>query len=321
MFRRGLLSTVIVMLLAGNPTMASPGSTYLIPQESPPTSTGRSAPDDQKVGALFLGTCLEHFIQGKLTLAEQDCSQAIQENPQEVDAYKLRGYVYLLRHHFDQAAKDFRIALQLRPRDTQIIAGYGQSLSGLGHFSNAASQFRKALSIWPRYAAYWNGLCWALAGEGGRLDRALDSCNRALLFAPGAAGILNSRAIVYLLMQRYPLAVADYDASLKVQPDQASAWFGRGLARLSQGEKNGALDVIEARRRDPGVDGIFVQMKALPANCSQPAKHGCPVGFPPREQAKSGEYQIALLHADPDQELAAGIKASSTDQVSGIKTK
>jgi Flp pilus assembly protein TadD len=299
---------------------AQPTGASMHPGEKLQSSPSLGAQDAQKVGALFLAMCMTHFVHGELIWAEQSCSQAIEANPREVDAYKLRGYVYLLGHRFEQAAKDFRVALQLRPNDTQEMAGYGQSLSGMGKFSDAAGQFRKALSTSPQYAPYWNGLCWALAGEG-RLDKALDACNQALSSVPGAAGTLNSRAMVYLLMRRYPLAVADYTQSLAVQSAQASAWFGRGLARLSLGQTQGASDIIEARQRDPDVDGLFVQMKVLAAHCVQPGKPGCPSGFPPKPEARPGAYQVALLHADPDQELADGIRPASKASVADIKRR
>jgi tetratricopeptide (TPR) repeat protein len=262
-----------------------------------------SGSDSEKAGSLFMAMCLDHFMHGKLDWAEQACSQAVEADPHLADAYKLRAYVRLIGHRFERASDDFRAALQLKPKDDQNIAGYGQSLSGLGHFSDAVAQFRKALSLAPQRAAYWNGLCWALAGEGRQLPAALDACNRALSLAPGAAGILNSRAMVYLRQRRFPLAIADYAVSLEVQSDQASAWFGRGLARLFLGEKQGLLDIAEARRRDPGVDALFVQMGVLPSRCLKAEGPACPPGFPSRPEEPPGAYQVARLHADADQQL------------------
>lgn len=283
------------------------------PLPSHPGETSRRFPslgaqNAQKVGALFLSMCVDHFVHGEFVWAQQACSQAIEADPRAVDAYKLRGYVYLLGHRFDLAAGDFRVALRLRAGDSQEIAGYGQSLSGLGRFSEAAEQFHKALSMGPQYAPYWNGLCWALAGEGRHLDKALSACNQALSLLPGAAGTLNSRAMVYLLTRRYPLAIADYTASLAVQPDQASAWFGRGLARLNLQQAEGAADIAEARHRDAAVDGLFVQMKALTDHCVGSGKPACPTGFPPKSETISRSNQV-VLHADPDQQLVAAVAA------------
>ncbi len=321
MMRFRLLPLIAVWFCMAGAAAAQPSSASMHPGKMSRPSPALGAQDAQKVGSLFLAMCMDHFVHGQLTWAEQSCSQAIEANPRAVDAYKLRGYVYLLGHRFGQAAQDFRVALRLRPGDSQDIAGYGQSLSGLGKFSDAAGQFRKALSLSPRYAAYWNGLCWALAGEGRRLDKALDACNQALSLVPGAAGTLNSRAMVYLLTRRYVSAIADYAASLAVQSEQASAWFGRGLARLNLRDVGGASDISEARRRDPEVDGLFVQMKALTVHCVQSGKPDCPSGFPLKPETRPGAYQVALLHADPDQELAAAVRSADKASIADTKSR
>jgi len=314
MARISFISFLIVCCCLTPVAAAQPTATSVQPAGKSEALPGGDG-DAQKVGSLFLHMCVNHFSRGNLVWAEQACSRALVANPREVEAYKLRGYIYLVGHRFVEAAEDFRAALRLRPKDDQEIAGYGQSLSGMGKFPAAADQFRKALALAPQRAPYWNGLCWALAGDGHRLQEALDSCNQALSLMPAAAGTLNSRAMVYLHMKRFSLAIADYSASLEVQQDQASAWFGRGLAHLHLGKMEGASDILEARRRDAGIDSLFVQMGVLPANCSQAtddkakAKPACPLGFPPAQSGRPGAYMTASLHADPDQELAWAIQA------------
>jgi tetratricopeptide (TPR) repeat protein len=296
------------LICATGPAGAEPAATFARAGKPSGPAASLSRSDSEKVATLFMAMCLAHLAEYKLAWAEQSCGQAIEANPRLADAYKVRGYAYLMEHRFERAEKDFRAALQLKPHDDQNIAGFGESLSGEGHFSDAASQFRQALSMVPKRAAYWNGLCWALAGEGRQLRNALDSCNRALALAPGAAGILNSRAMVYLRLRQFPLAIADYSVSLKVEREQASAWFGRGFARLSRGEKEGRTDISEARRRDPGVDSVFVQMGVLSVDCLNKGGAACPPGFPTAPVKSPGAYQVALLHADPDQELVLEIR-------------
>lgn len=310
MLRIRLLSLSIICFCTVGVASALPADPTVHPGNASAPSVSLSRSDRKKVGELFMAMCLNHFEQGKLEWAEQACSQALEANPHLGDAYKLRGYAYLMDHRFERAEKDFHAALRLKPRDDQNIAGYGQSLSGQGRFSEAASQFRLALSLAPERASYWNGLCWSLAGEGHRLHIALDSCNRALALAPGAAGILNSRAMVYLRLHRFSFAIDDYSASLDVQQDQASAWFGRGLARLALDEKQGSSDILEARHRDPGVDGLFIQMGVLPRSCTHTGGPVCPPGFPAIPDQRQSAYRVAMLHADADQELVREIRAT-----------
>lgn len=311
MFRIGLLPVAAFWLSLTGIASAHALDVSAYAGKPPSSVEALSKSDREKAGALFMAMCLSHFAEGDFEWTEQACGQAIEANPHLADAYKVRGYAYLMDHRFERAEKDFHAALRLKPNDDQNIAGYGQSLNGEGHFSDAAAQFHRALSLAPERASYWNGLCWALAGEGHQLQAALDACNRALTLAPGAAGILNSRAMVYLRLHRFSPAAADYTASLGVQQNQASAWFGRGFARLWQGEKGGSADISEARRRDPGVDSVFVQMGVLPAQCSNAAGPACPPNFPIMPEKSPGAYQVAMLHADPDQELVLDIRTSN----------
>lgn len=293
---------------------AQPLATPTPGQEKPQVSSSLKPEEAHQVASLFLGMCLDHLTRGELTWAEQACGEALRADPREPDAYKLRGYIYLMGHRFALAAQDFQAALRLRPGDDQQVAGYAQSLSGLGEFKMAVAEYRKALAIAPQQAAYWNGLCWSLAGEGRNLQEALKSCNHALALVPDAAGTLNSRAMVYLHMKRFKLAIADYSESLEVTSNQASAWFGRGLARLTLVQDQGASDIVEARRRDAGVDKLFIQMGVLQSNCSGSgiSKPGCPKGFPPVQEGRSNSNVIAMLHADPDEQLTAAMTGSSS---------
>ena len=152
------------------------------------------------------------------------------------------------------------------------------------------------------------------AGTGRQLGQARDACNRALALEPGAPGALNSRGLVYLRMKRFGFAIADYTLSLRARPEQASARFGRGLARLSAGEVAGATDIIDARRRDSAIDEMFIAMGVLPARCDRRDSAKCPPGFPPAGQKAPGAYMMVSF--DPGQEIAAGaVKAARERRV------
>ena len=303
-----LLPMMAVALWMSGPAAARP-----VPVSLPPKQDKLPAPllgdrlGSEKSGNLFLAFCLDQLTRGNLARAEEACGQALDVNPQDADAYKLRGYAYLLEHRFERAAADFRAALRLKPADDNDLAGYGQSLSGLGQYTAAAGQFRKALAVSPQKAAYWNGLCWAQAGSGRQLGKALTACNRALAIEPGAPGILNSRGLVYLRMKRFNASSSDYSISLRARPEQASAWFGRGLARLSAGEIAGATDIADARRRDSAIDSMFIAMGVLPARCDWPGIPKCPPGFPPNVQKAPGAFMTVSYAYDSGHELAADV--------------
>ena len=294
-FRYG--SALSLALLAAHAATAQP-----VTVSNPPRV--RSAPAPQLAGPAPKGStlklpllaCLNSLLSGETSQGIKFCSMALDLNPKEHDAYKLRGYAYLTEHRFELAGADFRAALKLKPRDHENLAGFAQSLSGQGLFDQAVSQYRLAVGLAPHKAPYWSGLCWARAGSGRQLKQALTECNRALALQPGTAAALNSRGLVQLRMRQFSRAISDYDASLVAGPRQASARFGRGLAYLQAGrERQGAADIVEARRYDPNIDALFRLMGVLSRDCAAGAgQTACPSGFPlPRPGPKSSNSMIA----------------------------
>ena len=272
-----------------------------------PSGKGRAAPQAEghagSVGqyeAFYVLSCLVALETADFGQAEADCGKAIDLNSKDGDAYKLRGYAYLLEHRFERAEDDFREALLITPGDAEIRAGYAQSLSGQGQFAQAVVEFGKAIALAPQNAGYWNARCWARSGTGTRLDRALADCNHALSLAPGSAGVLNSRGMVRLRMNQFPAAILDYTASLKIKPSQASAVFGRGVARLRLGEEqSGAADILLARQMDPEIDDLFVAVGVLPRDCARGLdRKGClPALRPLKHPGPTGPW--AMINHDP----------------------
>jgi tetratricopeptide (TPR) repeat protein len=252
--------------------------------------------------AFYVMGCLVALEGGDLPQAESDCGKAIDLNSADADAYKLRGYAYLLEHRFERAEADFHQALAIVPDDAESRAGYAQSLSGRGQFAQAVAEFDKAITLAPRNAGYWNARCWARSGTGKRLDRALADCNRALSLTPGAPGALNSRGLVRLRMNQFAAAISDYTASLDAKPSQASALFGRGLAWLRQGQRQrGEAEILRARQMDPEIDDLFEVMGVVPPDCAKkPQQMDClPASRQMKQPAPKGPW--AMLKTGPEQ--------------------
>jgi tetratricopeptide (TPR) repeat protein len=270
---------LVGFLLAGTAAQAGPVSLHPRQDKLPAQQLEDRAP---KAGGFPLLDCLNSLVRGDTAKAEVSCSEALARDSHEHDAYKLRGYAYLIDHRFERAGADFQAAVRLRPRDDQDHAGLAQSFSGQGLFGQAVSEYRVAVTLAPGKAAYWSALCWARAGSGRQLHQALAECNRALALQPGAPAALNSRGFVYLRLRQFDRAIADYNVSLTAGPLQASARFGRGLARLNLNMlAAGAADISEARRRDGDIDHLFVTLGVLSVACAD--KHvACPPGFPAR---------------------------------------
>lgn len=88
------------------------------------------------------------------------------------------------------------------------------------------------------------------------LDGAIEDYNEAITgLAPlgkAASGMVASvlifRGNAFAYKGLSSAALADYNEALRRRPNDARAFFHRGLLRLSQGDNGGAIDVREAER-------------------------------------------------------------------------
>lgn len=296
MAQRCFRTLAIALLCMAGGAMAKPLPVSLPPgQHQNPLPQAQEPLKMEMAEMVFVAFCLDQMERGDLMRAEAACTRALDINPNNADARKLRGYAYLQMRRFDRAAGDFRVALKLKPKDHQNLAGYGQSLNGARRYAAAALQFHKALALAPRTPSYLTGFCWTQAASGQHLDRALAACNRSLALEPQAPGTLNSRGLVYLRLRRFARAIDDYSAALGARPGLAQASFGRGLARLFIGENGGVDDVMDARRHDPLIDDEFISMGVLPPGCKARGKAACPPGFPYPAPTSREPYVVTSL--------------------------
>jgi tetratricopeptide (TPR) repeat protein/predicted aspartyl protease len=113
-----------------------------------------------------------------------------------------------------------------------------------------------------RYPQALNSRCWLRALQGVDLALALKDCDAALKWAAKASPLFShvsdSRGLVHLRMGEYDKSIADYDASLKADPRNAWAWYGRGIAKLrTQRSAEGQADIAQATALSPKVAAEF----------------------------------------------------------------
>lgn len=126
-----------------------------------------------------------------------------------------------------------------------------------GEFQLAERDYTRLIELAPKNPAWRNERCWERALEGKNLDGALEDCEQSLRLrvTPEA---LDSRGMVYLKMKRYQDAVDSYSAALKAAPSLPPSLYGRALARLALGDKEGSIaDGRAATKLDPDISVRF----------------------------------------------------------------
>lgn len=109
-----------------------------------------------------------------------------------------------------------------------------------------------------------NSRCWVKGTNNVQLDSALKDCTRAIQLGNSSAASLDSRAMVYLRLNRLEDALADLDAALEEQPDQAASLYLRGIVAKRMGRPGAQEDLAAARMMWPRIDEEYARYGVKP---------------------------------------------------------
>ena len=139
---------------------------------SPPTDdivTASDEPEVRKRARIRLQLAVGYFEQGKTTVALDEVKQSLAIDPAFIDAYNLRGLIYIRLNDMRLAEESFRRGLAISPNDANLLQNYGWMLCQQQRYDEGVQAFDKALAN-PTYgdrAKTWltKGLCQARAGR------------------------------------------------------------------------------------------------------------------------------------------------------------
>jgi tetratricopeptide (TPR) repeat protein len=241
---------------------------------------------------------LAYAIGHDLDHALADYDRAIEIEPGNPHGFLVRGSAFFERKDDVRAIADYSRAIALDPRYSAALSKRALAYRRLGDHAKAIADYDRlialdaddavswiergatyleahqdarglqdydqAVRIAGQYAWPWSTRCWA-RGLAGRLEEALADCNAALRIDPDEAtdtfeSPLANRGVLRLKLKDYDAAIADFDASLQHDPHVARALYGRGLARARQGDAKGAeADRAAAIAAWPGIANEFAR--------------------------------------------------------------
>jgi type IV pilus assembly protein PilF len=131
--------------------------------------TESDEPENRRRARLRLELASGYFEQGQTNVALDELKQALVADPTFVDAYSLRGLVYMRLNDLPLAEDSFKRALALSPRDAGVAHNYGWFLCQQGRFPESMQQFGRAIAN-PTYVGQskslmTQGICQLRAGQ------------------------------------------------------------------------------------------------------------------------------------------------------------
>ncbi|HLF08758.1 MAG TPA: tetratricopeptide repeat protein [Dehalococcoidia bacterium] len=238
---------------------------------------------------------------GELDRALERATLAIGMNPNYPEAHEALGVSLRRLGRNEEALAAHERALELRPNYPEALYGRGIALANLRRDEEAIIAYGQAIELRASYPEAYlaqGSALWRL----GRNDDALQANDQALALRPGWDAPLNNRALVlvamargedaltdanravelgrtsthldtrgyvFLKMQQYDKALADYEEAIRLQTvPRAFYLLGRGLA-LTNLERPGARQDLEEGLRLASTLPIDPQLADLVALAHQ----------------------------------------------------
>ena len=186
---------------------------------------------------------------GKMPMHYNHCMGHSDHLPQDIPSLIKEGSSLLSTREGDSAKAIFDDVLARDPSCAEALCGRGAAFCILGQFEEAIRDFDAALALEPKYAqAVGNrGLARFHKGE---IQEAITDMSKAIELDP-ESGFYYDRADCFSELGKYDLAASDLDTCIELDPEQAGAYFERGVAFSRQGKTQKAiLDFEEAIRRN-----------------------------------------------------------------------
>jgi tetratricopeptide (TPR) repeat protein len=173
--------------------------------------------------------------------------QMIQANPREGEARLMLGSILAEDGNGAEALVQLGEAVRLLPRSAEAHNALGEALSGSGDLAAARGEFEKAVGLDPRFGQAHASLGMVLLqqGEPAQAAKHLDLAIKLLGNTPDAAHTHYLRAKVYTEQGQVEKAVENLNAAVSLRPDFAEAWSDLGEAKNTLLDDAGALAAFQ----------------------------------------------------------------------------
>ncbi|MCC9606364.1 tetratricopeptide repeat protein [Blastopirellula sp. JC732] len=290
--------------------------------------------DDQQLSrAIMMSATLE--TDPKLQV--EKLSKAIKTDPDNVDALKLRGVLYLQQEDFEKASADLKQVMDKNPNDVAVLQAYADTLAGMKKFDEAIALLDKTVAEHPGSPVGYllRARLKVLAEDS---EGAIQDLDQVLAFIPRSIPALMMRARLYIDLDRPADAEKDLDRILGIEANLPDAIILRSVVLTQQGKFDQAIKDLESLlQRDPNNESILIQIGMIYNSDNQPRKaiqifdtvlkkspdswqalsgrSNAQLSIGAQKEAIEGYEQALKLHADDDHILnnLAWVLATSPD--------
>ena len=241
--------------------------------------------------------------------AQTAINRALEIEPQNYDAQKLKASLLLTFHQFDQA---LNLGTQLQkdhPQDSFIYGVLTDANVELGNYEAAVDAVQKMVDLRPAMASYARvSQVRSLYGDS---DGAIEAMTLAARIADPMDKEAQSWCLVFLgneffKIGRFEEAERQYDTALKILPDYHLALAGKGNARAAFGDYENAVQFFtRTQTRVPSTETVIAlgDVYTKTGNTEKAAEQYKLAEFIEQKLGNLDQRRLALLWADQNVKL------------------
>jgi tetratricopeptide (TPR) repeat protein len=171
-------------------------------------------------------------------------TDVIQSQPNDPQAYNMRGTVLASSGRRKEALIDFNKAIQLDPKYAEAYANRGLVHRQDGKPDLALKDYDAAIRIDPNYAAAYlgRGLAWRDKKQN---LKALEDINKAIAIRPDNAQAYYNRGLLYQGDNQHQFAIDDFATAITLAPREADPYLARALSYIAAGDLKAAASDLD----------------------------------------------------------------------------
>jgi tetratricopeptide (TPR) repeat protein len=184
---------------------------------------------------------------GDLAKATELASKVPDSSKDRPKALCVLGDIELAQEHWEAAEKDFREALEKKPKYVPAMSGIGRALTGQGKFSEGGEILKQAMKLDNADIDMWHAMCENLIARGTPDDFEGARIDLGATMMLDAKDPITNRMLVEVLLKQDKVDEADKaaEAFAKVSKESAVAWYARGLVQEKRNKADKALEAYE----------------------------------------------------------------------------
>ena len=203
------------------------------------TERRASEPNLKEASDVNVKLAVGYYQRKDYQTAREKLEKAIEQDPENVTAYKTLAYLYATLGLNDEARVKYQEATDLKPNDPDLANNYGAFLCSIGELEEAQAAFKKSYSD-PFYKSIYlaesnAGSCYLKEAEYKKAESLL---RRSLRVEPKLPGSLISMAEVGVKTERYLMARAYIQRYHDVRPVSADSLWLQIQAEKALGAKD-----------------------------------------------------------------------------------